>query len=101
VIVYEVRVVLEPAIAAEYRGWLDAHVREILGIEGFRQAELLVEDDAEGRPVLTVRYHIDSREALATYLREHAPRLRAEGTARFGERFSASRRVLELVQVFP
>jgi hypothetical protein len=99
-IVYEVRAELDPAIAADYRAWLDGHIREILLIPGFTGAELLAED-TDARPVWTVRYHVDSRVALETYLREHAPRLRAEGLARFGQRFSTSRRVLELTRKFP
>ena len=42
-IVYEVRIVLDPAIADEYRAWLEAHIREILAIPGFSGAELLAE----------------------------------------------------------
>lgn len=99
-IVYEVRAAVDPAIAAEYRAWLDAHIREILAIEGFTEAELLSEDSADGNTVWIVRYHLDSREALETYLREHAARLRADGMARFGARFSVSRRVMELVRSF-
>lgn len=100
-IVYEVRVSVEAAIAADYRAWLDGHIREILAIPGFAEAELLrEEDDDGGRVVWTIRYHLDSRDALETYLRDHAPRLRADGQARFGNRFSATRRVLELIRNF-
>jgi heme-degrading monooxygenase HmoA len=99
-IVYEVRASVETGIAQAYREWLAPHIREILGIPGFASAELLVEDTDEGRTVYTVRYHLDSRAALERYLRDHAPRLREEGKARFGERFNATRRVSELVQVF-
>ena len=100
-IVYEVRIVLDPAIADEYRAWLEAHIREILAIPGFSGAELLAEDGDDGRPVWTTRYHLAGRAALERYLREHAPRLRAEGLARFGGRFEATRRVSELVREFP
>ena len=100
-IVYEVRAVLAPEIADAYRAWLEPHIHEILAIEGFTQAELLAEDGEDGRPVLTVRYHLESRDALERYIRDHAPRLRADGLARFGGRFEASRRVLELVRRFP
>ncbi len=100
-IVYEVRVSVEAAIAADYRAWLDGHIHEILAIPGFAEAELLrEEDDDGGRVVWTIRYHLDSRDALETYLRDHAPRLRADGQARFGNRFSATRRVLELIRNF-
>jgi hypothetical protein len=101
VIVYEVRIVLDPAIADAYRAWLEAHIREILAIPGFNRAELLAEDDEGGHPVWTTRYHLEHREALERYLRDHAPRLRAEGVARFGGRFEATRRVSELVREFP
>jgi quinol monooxygenase YgiN len=99
-IVYEVRASVEQAIAGEYRAWLEPHIREILAIAGFARAELLVEDGEPGYTVFSVRYHLASREALERYLREHAPRLRADGMARFGERFSTSRRVSELVSEF-
>ncbi len=100
-IVYEVRASVEPEIAQAYRAWLDPHIREILGIPGFTGAELLSETHEDGRPVWTVRYHLQSHEALEAYLRDHAPRLRADGQARFGDRFSATRRVMELVRDYP
>jgi quinol monooxygenase YgiN len=96
-IVYEVRASVEDAVAADYRAWLGPHVAEILAIPGFTRAELLVEDGEPGRTVFCVRYHLADRAALQAYLRDHAPRLRADGLARFGGRFTASRRVSELV----
>ena len=35
-------------------------------------------------------------EAFDAYLRDHAPAMRADGVARFGTRFRAERRVLDL-----
>jgi antibiotic biosynthesis monooxygenase (ABM) superfamily enzyme len=99
-IVYEVRVTVEAAIAHDYRAWLDSHIPEILAIPGFQEAELLREEGDGAHVVWTVRYHLDTREALEVYLRDHAPRLRADGQARFGNRFTATRRVLELVRNF-
>lgn len=96
-IVYEVRAAVDAEVADAYRAWLDPHVREILAIPGFTGAELLVEDGESGRRVYCVRYHLADRGALEAYLRDHAPRLRADGLARFGDRFSATRRVSELV----
>lgn len=96
-IVYEVRASVEDAVAPAYREWLGPHVAEILAIPGFHGAELLVEDGEPGRTVYCVRYHLADRGALEAYLRDHAPRLRADGIARFGTRFSATRRVSELV----
>ena len=99
-IVYEVRIEVEPAIADAYHDWLVPHVHEIIAIPGFTGAELFREDGDGAHPVFTVRYHLETRRALEAYLREHAPRLRAEGEANFGGRFRASRRVMELVRQF-
>jgi hypothetical protein len=41
-----------------------------------------------------VQYALVDLTALDGYLREHAPRLRAEGVARFGDRVRAQRRIL-------
>lgn len=97
-IVYEVNLDVDAAIHAQYRDWLDAHVREILALPGFVSAEILECQEpapASGRRSLCVAYRLASPGDLERYLREDAPRLRADGIARFGGRFSATRRVLE------
>ena len=51
-------------------------------------------DDAATR-AFCVQYRLRDAAALEHYLQEHAPRMRADGEARFGGRFSASRRILQ------
>lgn len=95
--VYEVNVELDAGIADAYRAWLDAHVRGILALPGFLGAGVMEVVDpapAPGSIALCVRYRLRDDAALEAYLRDHAPRLRAEGVARFGERFRAWRRIL-------
>jgi antibiotic biosynthesis monooxygenase (ABM) superfamily enzyme len=97
VIVYEVNLRVQRRIEAEYRAWLDEHVRSILALPGFVGAsvfERLEPPSSDGEFDLCVHYRLVDESALATYLREHAPRLRAEGLARFGNMFHADRRVL-------
>ena len=96
-IVYEVNVDLDAAIEGDYRAWLGAHVREILALPGFTGARIfdVVEPQPDtGRVALCVQYALCEAAALDAYLRDHAPRLRADGVARFGDRFRAQRRVL-------
>jgi len=93
VIVYEVRIVIDPAIESEYRAWLDAHIAEIVALPGFTGAELFREDH-EAAPCFVMHYHLTDRAALESYYANHAPRLRADGLARFGGKFTASRRVM-------
>ncbi|MEO8161388.1 MAG: DUF4286 family protein [Arenimonas sp.] len=96
-IVYEVNLFVDRAIEAAYRAWLEAHVREIIALPGFEGAQVferLEPAPAEGEFVLCTQYRLSDAAALAEYLREHAPRLRADGLARFGDNFRAERRVL-------
>jgi hypothetical protein len=98
-LVYEVNLDIDAAIADEYRAWLDAHVAEIRALPGFTGAQLFEVRDppaAAGRLSLCVQYRLRDQADLDRYLAQHAPRLRAEGLARFGGRFSASRRVLAM-----
>lgn len=96
-IVYEVALEIDAAIAADYRAWLDAHVDRILALPGFTGArifELLEPAPPSGTLALCVQYALRDRAAFDAYLRDHAASLRAEGIARFGDRFRASRRIL-------
>jgi hypothetical protein len=98
VIVYEVNLFVRREIEAEYRAWLDAHVREIVALPGFEGASVFERREpaaAAGELALCTQYRLRDAAALADYLREHAPRLRADGIARFGDGFRAERRVLE------
>ncbi len=95
-ILYEVRIAVDRDIASEYRGWLEAHIHEILALPGFEFAELLREEGAGDREIFVTHYWLRDRSALEGYLRDHAARLRADGLQRFDGRFSAERRVLEL-----
>lgn len=96
-LVYEVNLDVDAGIAGEYRAWLDAHVRAMLALPGFVSArvfEVLDDADRDCGLHLCVHYALRDAAALDAYLQEHAPRMRADGVARFGDRFRASRRVL-------
>lgn len=110
-IVYEVNLWVQAGVVDAYRAWLDEHVRGILALPGFTGATILdvVETSAgatgdappetatTGAPVrLCVHYRLRDETALADYLREHAPRLRADGLEKFGGKFTAERRVMRV-----
>jgi hypothetical protein len=96
VIVYEVNLQVEREIAADYLRWLHAHMAQMRMLPGFVAAELYQEEGEDGAPQLrlSARYQLQDAAALARYLVQDAPRMRADGLARFGARFSAQRRVL-------
>jgi hypothetical protein len=96
-IVYEVNLDVEAALAEGYRAWLADHVAHMIALPGFTGARTFEVTDpapAPDRVVFCVQYELHDQAALDAYLRDHAARMRADGVARFGERFRASRRVL-------
>lgn len=98
-IMYEVNLFVARAIEAEFRAWLGPHVREILSLPGFLGAEVFERLEPAGEPgllVLCTQYRLRDAQSLADYVSTHAPRLRADGIARFGQQFRAERRVLAL-----
>ena len=96
-VVYEVNLLVEVALLADYRAWLAAHVAEVVALPGFVGAstwDVVDPPPPAGHAQLCVQYALRDAAALEAYLRDHAPRLRADGVARFGTRVAATRRVL-------
>ncbi|MBS0194027.1 MAG: DUF4286 family protein [Proteobacteria bacterium] len=94
-VIYEVTVHVAEARAADYLAWLREHVAQMLALPGFEGAAMeALLDETPGERGYCVRYRLRDRDALEDYLREHAPRMRAEGLARFGDGMRAQRRVL-------
>jgi antibiotic biosynthesis monooxygenase (ABM) superfamily enzyme len=94
-VIYEVTLHVRASVADAYLAWLREHIVEMLTLPGFETAELdaLVTESATERS-WCVRYRLHDRSALDDYLRDHAPRMRDAGIARFGDAFHAERRVL-------
>jgi hypothetical protein len=95
-VAYEVSVDVDASIRADYLRWLRAHVAEILALPGFTGVDVFeVVDPADDATLrVCMQYRLVDDDALARYLREHAPRLRADGAGRFGTRMRAQRRVM-------
>lgn len=99
-VVYEVNVDVDASIRGDYLRWLEGHVAEILALPGFTGADVFdVVEPADGDTLrVCMQYRLTDADALAAYLRDHAPRLRADGAARFGTRMRAQRRVMRPLQ---
>lgn len=94
-IIYEVNVSVDAAIIDAYHLWLKDHVAEILALPGFLGATIYrVAEPSTEHIELCMHYVVVDQAHLQRYLLEHAPRLRADGLARFGGQFQATRRVL-------
>lgn len=94
-VIYEVNLEADADIAGPFDTWLRDHIADMLQFEGFRSAEILDDPSAPaGRIRRIVQYRLRDQAALDDYLANHAPHMRAQGIARFSDRFSAERRVL-------
>ena len=95
-VIYEVEARLDPTVVAEFDAWLPGHVREVISCEGFTGAEMQVPvgEDAGGEVLRRTQYRVASLAALQRYFEQDAPRLRADGAARFGDQVRFSRRIL-------
>jgi hypothetical protein len=91
----------DEATAREYIAWLEGgHIDQV--IEGGAHSAIIVRmdhDNAGDLPRIEVRYIFSTREVFDRYVREHAPRLRADGLKRFGpeRRINFARSVGEIV----
>lgn len=97
-LIYEVNLTVNNEIYNEYYSWLVPHVKEMLQFRGFRKAEISQDKTAENdneQKKLIVHYSVDSEADLHDYLNNHAANMRAGAIAKFGDKFSAVRRVYQ------
>lgn len=99
-ILYEVNLAVDRAIAEDYAAWLGPHIAGLLALDGFLSAEWFEADSDDERVHWCVQYRLRDRAALDTYVATHAERLRGDGLARFGGRFTATRRILARQSAF-
>ena len=94
-VLYEVNLVVEAALAESYLPWLEEHIQEMLQFQGFEGAKLWMEQPDEPDDALryTVHYVITAMDDLERYFAEHAERMRGDGMERFPVGVSAHRRV--------
>lgn len=74
----------DPAVAEEWVKWMRAtHLRDVCAAGALDAEVIRLDGEPGGAVVCEARYHFASRGAFAAYERDHAPRLRAEGRAKF------------------
>tara|TARA_Y100000588_G_C14107972_1_gene861693 strand:- start:733 stop:1035 length:303 start_codon:yes stop_codon:yes gene_type:complete len=97
-IIYEVNIKVSLDILDDYLSWLDKHISEILDFDGFESAKIYKENVTSlDFFALTIHYSVSSKTALDSYFSNHAEIMRQKGVDRFGDNFSATRRILEQI----
>ena len=98
-IIYNVTINIEQSAHKRWLQWMqNKHIADVLATGLFNNARLvkvLVEED-EG-VTYSVQYFCDSREKLNEYYKNHAPKLRQDGLALFGDKMLAFRTELEIL----
>ena len=95
-LIYEVNLTVQTSISDDYLIWLKQHMHEMLSIEGFLNATLyrLPTTANADTQQFVAHYSLHSQATLDNYLTQYAPKMRADGIARFNDQFSAQRRIL-------
>ena len=99
-VIYEVNLAVDNDVAEAFAVWLRQHIPAMLALDGFERAVWYQRDPEGGRQQWSIHYHLDSWKSLEAYFAEHAEAMRQDGTARFGGRFAADRRVLVARETF-
>jgi len=104
VVIYEVNIQVPREIVIDYSAWLRLHVDEMLRLDVFYAAEVYVrhpeESDEENGAYshFTIHYRARDRDAVESYLREHAPRMRQRILEIFKTQVKISRRILSRIR---
>jgi hypothetical protein len=105
-IIYEVNLEVHQEIHESYVEWLQIHMKQMLTFDGFLEAHLFsldqnsLNNSQDGWYLYTVQYKLRDIKCLESYLNEHASEMRQDGLNRFGDKFKASRRILNHVVSF-
>ncbi len=97
-ILYEVNIQLKPNILSEFSIWLQTHIKEMLELPGFMEAKLFSGEQNEHTEQLIVHYYLKDQQAMEHYLKELAPKMRADGIEKFETSFQINRRILKYLQ---
>ncbi len=99
-VIYEVNLRIENEVAEDAAVWLRRHIRQMLGMEGFRRATWYFRNSDADCQQWTMVYQVENWRHLERYLETEANAMRKEASDRFGDRIQADRRVLFEREVF-
>ncbi|MGQ4004707.1 DUF4286 family protein [Francisellaceae bacterium CB300] len=96
-VVYEVNLEVESGVFDAYNVWLLEHIEQMLKFDGFSGYNLSINTEhQDGVKLLTVWYYLETMTALDDYLENHSKEMRDDGIKKFGDKFSASRRIFDV-----
>lgn len=101
-IIYNVTSNIDPSINDQWLAFIKEHIPNVLATGHFTEAKLtkVLVKDPEGTVTYSVQYRATSREALESYYKNDADRLRQVGSQIFGEKVLAFRTELEVIDEY-
>ncbi len=95
-VIYQVQVVVQPQIEGEWLDWMKkVHVPDLMATGLIVSSQIT--KSLEEAHTYYFSYWFHSQEHYQSYVRDHAPRLKAHPIEVFGEKFVASRKLLEVI----
>jgi hypothetical protein len=101
-ILYNVTVSIDPAIAEEWLAWMrSTHIPEVMATGCFVESRLSrVQGEEEGGVTFAVTYLSPSQEKMDEYQQQHAPVLQKDHAERYAGKFAAFRTILSVIEEF-
>lgn len=100
-IIYSVTVTIDAEVESAWLPWMHRqHIPDVMATGYFTSVQftrLLEPEPEEGTATFNIQYACDSLERYVMYRELESPRLQAEHTERFKDRFVAFRTILEVL----
>lgn len=94
-IIYEVNLNITPKIFREFLTWLNIHIQQMLEFPGFISSTLYEVNESDSiEKKVCIQYLVASQVDLDNYFTHHAKEMRQAGIDKFGQAFTATRRIL-------
>ena len=98
-VIYEVNLSVNNLIYKHYIKWLKNHISKMLTFKCFYKYHLYeVPSNNSDQKKICVHYYVDSLEDLEYYFNNYAEEMKLDGLKIFGDNFSASRRILSILE---
>ncbi|MEN9440014.1 MAG: hypothetical protein RLZ33_90 [Bacteroidota bacterium] len=101
-ILYNVTVSIDPAIAEDWVNWMRSnHIPDVMATGCFVESRISrVHGEEEGGVTYAITYLSPSQEKMDEYQQQHAPVLQKDHAERYSGKFAAFRTILSVIEEF-
>ena len=101
-ILYNVTVSIDPAIADDWVNWMRSnHIPDVMATGCFIESRISrVHGEEEGGVTYAITYLSPSQEKMDEYQQQHAPVLQKDHAERYSGKFAAFRTILSVIEEF-